>query len=178
MIFTPAPLEGAFTIDLERHEDERGFFARSFCAEEFARHGLHAVYPQCSVSFNAHAGILRGLHYQTEPYAEIKIVRVTQGRIYDVIVDIRTASPTYRQWFAIELSAENRRQLYIPRGFAHGFQTLEDGCEVYYQISTPYRPEAARGIRWNDPAFDIVWPPVSQLTLSERDRNYPDYVAS
>lgn len=176
MIFSPTPLAGAFIVDVEPHVDERGLFARTFCAREFSGHGLSASYPECSTSFNHKAGTLRGLHYQVAPHAETKLVRVTAGAIFDVIVDLRPQSPTHASWFGIELSSANRRALYIPEGFAHGFQTLTDGAEILYQISRTHVPEAARGVRWNDPAFSIAWPrPVA--CISERDRQYPDFRA-
>lgn len=177
MIFTPTPLAGAFIVEVEPQADERGLFARTFCAEEFARHGLCASFPQCSTSFNHKAGTLRGLHYQAAPHAEAKLVRATAGAIFDVIVDLRAGSQTHRAWFGVELTATNRRALYIPEGLAHGFQTLADGAEVFYQISRPYVPEAARGARWDDPAFGISWPPAAARTISDRDRNWPDFRA-
>lgn len=172
MIYTPTPLPGAYVIELEAHADERGFFARTFCAQEFARNGLCTAYAQCSISFNARAGTLRGMHFQARPHAEAKLVRATQGAVYDVILDLRQDSPAYLRWFAVELSAENRKTLYIPEGLAHGFQTLTDGAELFYQISVPYQPDAARGVRWNDPAFGIEWPrPVADI--SDRDCGFP-----
>jgi dTDP-4-dehydrorhamnose 3,5-epimerase len=174
VIFTPTPLAGAFVVDVEPQADERGAFARTFCAEEFARRSLCSSFSQCSTSFNRQAGTLRGLHYQVGPHAEAKLVRATAGAIFDVIVDLRAGSPTRRAWFGVELSASNRRALYVPEGFAHGFQALTDGAEVFYQISRPQAPDAARGVRWDDPAFKIAWPrPVS--CISERDSQYPDY---
>jgi len=175
VIFTAAPLAGAFVIEPERKADERGFFARTFSADEFRKQGLCAEFVQCSVSFNARAGTLRGMHYQAARHAETKLVRVTQGAIFDVIVDLRPKSKTFKRWFAAELSADNRRALYIPEGFAHGFQTLGDAAEVFYQISPAYVPEAARGVRWDDPAFGIEWPKAGRRILSERDRSYPDF---
>ena len=175
MIFTPAALPGIVIIDPEPLADERGLFARTFCEKEFADHGLHTGYSQCSTSFNVDPHTLRGLHYQVAPYAETKLVRVTQGAVYDVAVDLRPGSKTFRQWFGIELSADNRRQLYIPQGFAHGFQTLTDRAEVYYQISVPYHADAARGVRWDDPAFGIRWPATPTRIISDRDRAYPDF---
>jgi len=177
VIFLPTPLPDAFVIEPEVQRDERGFFARTFCAQDFARRGLCTSFAQCSISFNARAGTLRGMHYQAEPYAEAKLVRVTQGAVYDVILDLRPHSAAYRRWFAVELSAENRKMIYVPEGFAHGFQTLTDGAEVLYQNSTPYEPDAARGVRWDDPAFGIQWPAAAQRQLSDRDRHYPDFRA-
>jgi dTDP-4-dehydrorhamnose 3,5-epimerase len=175
VIFTPAPLPGLFVVEPEPQADARGLFARTFDVDSFARHGLCTTYVQCSTSFNARAGTLRGLHYQAEPHAEAKLVRVTRGAAFDVVVDLRPASGSFRRWFGIELSADNRRQLYVPPGFAHGFQTLTDDTEVYYQISPAYVPDAARGVRWDDPAFAIVWPDAPARILSERDRGYPDF---
>lgn len=176
MIFLPTPLAGAMIVDVEPYSDERGAFARTFCAEEFARQGLYTSYPQCSTSYNHKAGTLRGLHYQVEPHAEAKLVRVTAGAIFDVIVDLRPGSNTFLAWFGVELSAASRRALYIPEGFAHGFQTLTDGAEILYQISRPHVADAARGARWNDPAFAIAWPRAISR-ISERDRTYPDFRA-
>ncbi len=175
MIFTQTKLPGAYTIDLEPHHDERGFFARAWCENEFAEQGLNPCIKQCNISFNPNEGTLRGMHYQADPHGEVKLVRCTMGKIYDVIIDIRRDSSTYKQHFAVELSAENRRMLYIPEGFAHGFQTLTDNVEVFYQMAQSYVPGAARGIRWNDPVFKIEWPEVSRRIMSERDAQYPDY---
>ncbi len=173
MIFTATKLPGAFIIDLERHEDERGFFARSWCQEEFAAHGLDGRLVQCNVSYNLKKGTLRGLHLQVAPYAEAKLVRCTRGRMYDVAVDLGQDSTTFRQWVAVELTAENRRMLYVPAGMAHGFQTLEDETEVFYQMSAFHHREAARGVRWDDAALGMKWPIVPPV-LSQRDRAYPD----
>ena len=176
MIFTETKLPGAYLIEPERIADERGFFARTWCRREFATHGLSVELAQCNVSFNPRRGTLRGMHYQAAPHAEVKLVRCTMGAIYDVIVDMRPDSATFRQWVAAELSAENRRMLFIPEGFAHGFQTLEDNSEVFYQISAFYAPESARGLRWDDPALAIAWPPAEQRVISPRDAAYPDLV--
>ena len=174
MIFIETQLAGAYIIDVERYEDERGFFARTWSVEELAEHGLETALAQCSISYNHQAGTLRGMHYQAELYAEVKLVRCTAGAIYDAIIDLRRDSPTWKQWVAVELTAENRRMLYIPKGFAHGFQTLSEGSEVFYQISASYEPSAGRGVRWNDPAFSIEWPlPIS--VIAQRDATYPDY---
>jgi dTDP-4-dehydrorhamnose 3,5-epimerase len=172
MIFTESPLAGAYIIDMTRVEDDRGFFARAFCTEEFAAHGLAREMSQCSVSFNARKGTLRGLHFQATPHDEEKIVRCTAGAIFDVIVDIRPGSPTQRQWFGTELTADNHRSLYIPKGFAHGFISLADDTEVFYMISTPYVAGSARGFRWSDPAFAIRWP-MKPAVISARDAEYP-----
>jgi dTDP-4-dehydrorhamnose 3,5-epimerase len=172
MIFHHSPLPGAYTIDMQRLEDERGFFARSFCAQEFAQHGLPTAMPQSSISFNTRRGTLRGLHYQAEPHAEDKLVRCTAGAIYDVIVDLRPSSLTRRRWFGTELSAENHRALFVPQGFAHGFITLRQDTEVLYMISVPYVPGFDRGVRWNDPAIGIAWP-LDPSVVSARDAAYP-----
>ena len=167
-------LAGLCLIDVDKHEDERGYFARTFCAEEFAAYGLVTSFPQCNTSFNRRRGTLRGLHYQAEPFPEAKLVRCTRGAIFDVAVDLRPDSPTRCQWFGATLSADNAHMLYIPAGFAHGFQTLEDGSELFYQMGESYRGDLARGVRWNDPAFAIEWP-IAFPTLSPRDALYPDF---
>jgi dTDP-4-dehydrorhamnose 3,5-epimerase len=172
MIFTESPLSGAYVVDMQRLADERGFFARSYCAEEFAARGLGPELRQCSVSYNARKGTLRGLHYQDAPHEEHKLVRCTAGAIFDVIVDIRTSSPTYRHWYAEELTVDNRRSLFIPPGFAHGFVSLTDDTEVYYMISVAHAPSFSRGLRWNDPAFAIEWP-LAPVVISARDAGYP-----
>jgi dTDP-4-dehydrorhamnose 3,5-epimerase len=172
--FTETPLAGAWVIELELLRDRRGFFARTFDTDVFQQRGLDPTVAQCSTSFNEHAGTLRGLHYQAEPDCECKLVRCTRGSIYDVIVDLRADSETYCHWFAVELSADDARQLYVPKGLAHGFQTLTDDSEVAYQISHAYVPEQARGVRWDDPAFGIEWP-EAERTMSDRDRSYPDF---
>ncbi|HKV62626.1 MAG TPA: dTDP-4-dehydrorhamnose 3,5-epimerase [Candidatus Acidoferrum sp.] len=176
MIFTETKLAGAFVIDLERRSDERGFFARTFCQQEFEAHGLNPQVVQCNVSFNKRKGTLRGMHYQAAPFAEAKLVRCTSGSIYDVIIDLRPASATFKEYFAAELSAENRRMLYIPEDFAHGFQTLQDDTEVFYQMAQRYSAKHARGVRWNDPAFGIEWPEGDRIII-ERDQTYPDFVS-
>ena len=176
MKFEQSPLPGAYVVDLDRKDDERGFFARTYCHGEFSEHGLVADYAQSSVSFNKRKGTLRGMHFQKKPHEEAKLVRCTMGAIYDVIVDLRAGSRTQTKWFGIELSAVNRRALYVPKGFAHGFITLADESEVLYQISTQFHPESAAGVRWNDPAFTIEWP-LEAVVMSGRDRSYPDYQA-
>src|ERR1700677_190238 len=158
MRFLQTPLAGACVIELEEIEDERGWFARSFDPQEFAAHGLDPAIAQCNVSFNARCGTLRGLHYQAAPHGESKLVRCVRGAIFDVAVDLRADSPSYRQWHGVELSGENRLAYYIPVGLAHGFQTLTDDCEVLYQMGHRYVPQAARGVRFDDPAFAIRWP--------------------
>jgi dTDP-4-dehydrorhamnose 3,5-epimerase len=170
--FQETELPGAFVIEPERIEDDRGFFARTWCIREFADHGLSTDLVQCNVSYNARKGTLRGMHYQVAPHAEVKLVRCTRGSILDVIVDVRPESPTFHRSVGVELSARNGRMLYIPQGFAHGFQTLEDGSEVFYQMSTFYHPESARGLRWDDPAVGIEWPLDVQV-IAEKDRGFP-----
>jgi dTDP-4-dehydrorhamnose 3,5-epimerase len=172
MIFRETPLPGAWLLEPERFEDERGFFARTFCRRDFAERGLDPEVAQCSVSFNHRRGTVRGLHFQIAPHEEVKLVRVTRGALWDVIVDLRPDSPTFKGTFAVILSATAGNQLYIPKGMAHGFQTLEDGTEVFYQISEPYAPDSACGYRWDDPAFDIRWPETVTM-MSEKDRNLP-----
>ena len=176
MRFTATALAGVYIIDLERFDDERGFFARSWCQDEFTRHQLDARLVQCNISFNLKRGTLRGLHYQIAPYEEAKVVRCTAGAIFDVVVDLRPAAPTFRQWLGVELTAQNHTMLYIPGGLAHGLQTLEDNTEVFYQMSEFYRPECARGVRWNDPAFKIKWP-MSPAVISPKDQQYADFIA-
>lgn len=171
MKFTETKLGGAYLIEPKRLEDERGFFARSFCQNEFKAHGLNPRVVQCNISYNKHKGTLRGMHYQVAPMAEAKLVRCTRGAIYDVIIDLRPESPTYCQWAPVELTADNRRMLYIPEGFAHGFQTLEDDTEVFYQVSEFYTPDCERGVRWDDPVFGIEWPETPTL-ISKKDKNY------
>ena len=175
MIFNETKLPGVFIVDLQRLEDDRGFFCRSFCRNEFAGRGLNPDVAQCNISFNRDAGTLRGMHYQSTPHAEDKLIRCTRGKLYDVIVDLRRESPTFKQWIGLELTGDNRRMLYVPKGCAHGFQTLEDNTEVFYQMSEFYHPESAHGVRWNDPAFGIQWPAGVPVIISERDRNWPDY---
>lgn len=174
MIFTETAIPGASIIEPERLEDHRGFFARTWCEREGRARGLTSRWVQCSISFNKRRGTLRGLHYQAPPDDEAKLVRCTLGAIYDVIVDLRRYSPAFKKHVAVILSAENRKMLYVPEGCAHGFQTLEDDTEVFYQISQLHAPEYARGVRWDDPAFAIPWPPAERIIL-ERDRNYPDF---
>lgn len=174
MIFTETPLPGAYVIEPEPSADERGWFARTWCRREFEAHGLETRVAQCSTSFNRTRGTLRGLHFQPAPLAETKIVRCTRGSVYDVIVDLRADSPSYTRHFAVVLSSDDRRMIYVPAGFAHGFQTLENDTEVCYQISEFYSPRHGRGVRWNDPVFGIQWPDADRV-ITERDRNYPDF---
>lgn len=177
MIINETKLPGVFIIDVQRLEDERGFFGRSFCWHEFAQKGLNPEIAQCNISFNRYAGTLRGMHYQEAPHAEDKLIRCTRGSLYDVIIDLRPQSPTFKQWFSLELTEDDPKMLYIPKGCAHGFQTLKDNTEIFYQMSEFYHPESARGVRWNDPVFRIDWRAGIPMILSERDRNWPDYDA-
>lgn len=174
MIFTPTKLPGAYLVDLKKLEDDRGFFARSWCVREATELGLDPNVVQCNISFNKMKGTLRGMHLQLPPFAESKLVRVTRGAIYDVILDLRAASVTFRQWIGVELTAENRRALFVPVGFAHGFQTLEDDSEIFYQMSEFYSPEHARGVRWDDPAFGIDWP-ITVTEMSPKDQALSDF---
>ena len=175
MKFIETRLKGAFVIEPELLEDERGYFARVYCENEFLAHGLQPQVRQCNISRNREKGTLRGFHYQCQPHAEIKLIRCVRGAIYDVIIDLRRDSPTHGGWFAIELSEENRKQLYVPEDFAHGFLTLADETEVFYQMSAFYEPQASRGIRFNDPAFNVVWPyPIHMI--SDKDAGWPDHV--
>jgi dTDP-4-dehydrorhamnose 3,5-epimerase len=176
VIFRKTDLHGVVLIEPERLEDERGFFARTWCPREFEANGLNPRLAQCSLSFNTRKGTLRGMHYQAAPHEEAKLVRCTRGSIFDVALDLRPGSPTFKKWVAAELSADNRRMLYIPEGCAHGFQTLEPKTEVFYQISAFYQSEASRGVRWDEPAFAIKWP-HDERTISARDRQYADFQA-
>ena len=174
MIFTKTVLNDATIVDIEKKEDDRGFFARSWCRREFEAYGLNSNLAQCDISFNPRKGTLRGMHFQVKPYEEAKLVRCTRGSLCDVIVDLRPNSPTYKQHLSVVLTSENRRMLYVPEGFAHGFLTLDDDTEVFYQISEFYMPGFQRGFRWNDPAFAISWPAEPEF-ISDRDRCYPDF---
>ena len=174
MKFHSTPLAGVFVVEPERHEDDRGFFARSWCRQEFADHGLDPNLVQCNISFNHRAGTVRGMHFQKPLHEEVKLVRCTSGAILDVVIDIRTDSPTRLKSFAVELNSNNRLALYIPAGFAHGFQTLADGTEVFYQMSHEFQPGSAGGLRWDDPRLSVEWPlPIS--VISDRDLGYPDF---
>ena len=177
MIFKETKLKGAYIIELEPLEDERGFFARSFCQKEFEEHGLNPRIVQCNISYNKKKGTLRGMHYQVFPHEEAKLVSCIRGAIYDVIIDLQPNSLTYCQWFAVELSTENYKMLYVPEGFAHGFQTLEDNTVVFYQMSEFYHPECARGVRWDDGAFGVEWP-MDELILSDKDGAYKDFISA
>lgn len=174
MRFQQTPLAGALVIELEPVVDARGLFARTWCAREFAAQGIDMAIRQCNVSVNRARHTLRGMHYQADPHAEAKIVSCVRGALFDVIIDLRPESPTFKRHFAVELNDDNRRSLYIPPGFAHGFETLTENAEVYYQMSAFYEPSAAKGVRWDDPAFGIRWPAPPQV-ISDRDRGYPDF---
>jgi dTDP-4-dehydrorhamnose 3,5-epimerase len=174
MIFVETRLAGVFEIHIEPKSDERGFFARTWCQQEFQAKGLDARLTQCNLSQNARKGTLRGMHFQSNPHAETKLVRCSKGAIYDVALDLRPESKTYRQWVGVNLTADKRNALYIPKGCAHGFLSLEDDTEVFYQMSDLYHPDSARGVRWNDPAFGILWPAKIEM-ISARDANYPDF---
>ena len=175
MNFLSTPLAGVWLIEPEIHTDARGFFARMHCDDEFEQQGIRAHFVQTSLSFNTRKGTLRGMHWQAAPHEERKLVRCVQGEIYDVVVDLRRDSPTFRQWFAAELSSINRRSLFIPEGCAHGFQTRADRTEVIYQITANYSAASARGVRWDDPAFRISWPACDDRTISDRDATFPDF---
>lgn len=174
MRFLSTAIRDALEIRIEAKSDERGFFARTWCRDEFEARGLDSKLVQCSVSFNSRKGTLRGMHYQEKPYQETKLVRCTQGAIYDVVLDLRPESPTFKRWIAVTLTAENRNMIYVPKGCAHGFLTLEDETEVFYQMSEVYDAASARGVRWNDSAFGITWPEAVKV-ISERDRTYADF---
>jgi dTDP-4-dehydrorhamnose 3,5-epimerase len=174
MIFTPAGLEDAYLIDVERHEDERGFLARTYCEQEFAEHGLPMRIVQSSTIHSPRRHTLRGLHYQEAPHAEVKLVHCTRGSVFLVMVDLRPGSPSRKEWRGVELSARSERLAYVPEGFAQGYQTLEDDAEVLYQMSHRYVPDAARGVRWDDPALAIEWPAAPERIISKRDRTWPD----
>jgi dTDP-4-dehydrorhamnose 3,5-epimerase len=177
MLFQEAKLSGVYEILLEPHADERGFFARSWCQAEFASHGLNPRLMQCNISVTARKGTLRGMHHQAAPHAEAKLVRCTRGAIYDVVLDLRPQSPNFKEWIAVRLTADKHNMVYVPEGCAHGFQTLDDDVEVFYQMSESYHQESARGVRWDDPAFRIAWPEKVEV-ISERDRTYPDFQVS
>lgn len=174
MKFTQTALAGCYIVDIQQLGDDRGFFARAWCAREFEAHGLSGAIRQANLSYNTSRGTLRGMHYQAMPHGEAKAVRCVRGAIYDVVVDLRPDSRTYRQWIAVELTAENRRMLYVPERFAHGFQTLQHETEVYYLVSEFYTPEAERGVRFNDPSFGIEWP-LEVSAISDKDANWPDF---
>lgn len=174
MLFTPTPLDGAYLIDLEKRGDDRGFFARLFCVNEFRQNGLVTDFVQVNNSLSGQIGTLRGMHYQLAPKAETKVVRCIRGAMWDCILDLRPDSPTFGSWFGAELSAENRRMMYVPKGFGHGFVSLTENAEAFYFVDEFYAPQYERGVRWNDPAFKIKWPVTPQV-ISEKDRNHPDF---
>jgi dTDP-4-dehydrorhamnose 3,5-epimerase len=172
MKFTDTGFAGLFVVELDLNRDERGYFARTFCSESFTGQGLQSTYPQCGTAYNARSGTVRGMHFQKPPHGEVKLVRCTRGAIHDVVIDLRPASATYLKCYHVELGQEDGRELYVPDGFAHGYQTLQDASEVHYMLSTCYVPDAASGLRWDDPAFSLTWPlPIT--VISERDRNWP-----
>lgn len=173
MIFRETRLKGAFIIEIEKREDERGFFARAWCKKEFEEHGLASNMVQSNIAFNKRSGTLRGLHYQGAPYGEVKLVRCTLGSLYDVMVDVRPGSATYRQWVGVELTSDNHKMVYIPEGFAHGYQTLEDNTEVTYQVSQFFSPDYEQGIRYDDPGIGIDWPLIEKI-ISDKDKGWPD----
>ena len=175
MIFEETKLKGVFIIELERHEDERGFFARSWSQSEFEARGLDFRIAESNISFNKKKGTLRGMHFQAAPHGQAKLVRCTAGGVFDCVIDLRPDSATFGQWLGVELSARNRLTIHVPDGFAHGFQTLEDATEVFYEMSQAYVPGSSRGVRWNDPVFSISWP-LEITVINERDRLYPNYV--
>lgn len=175
LIFTETKLKGAFIVEPEKLEDSRGFFGRMWCREEFKAHGLNSRLVQCSISFNATGGTLRGMHYQIPPHEEAKLVRCTKGAIFDVIIDLRPGSPTFKQWVGENLTCNNHKMMYVPEGFAHGYQTLENNTELFYQMSELYAGECVRGVRWDDPIFGIKWPPVNSRIMSSRDKEFQDF---
>jgi len=177
MIFSETKLNGAYVIEPEKYEDERGYFARVFCENEFKSHGIKLNMVQSNIGFSSKKGTIRGLHYQVYPHAEVKLIRCLSGSIFDVIIDLRPESPTYRQWFGIELNSKNNQMLLVPEYFAHGYQSLVDNTEVFYQVSQFYMADAERGIRWDDPAFNIQWPEMIHPIISEKDKSWPDFLA-
>jgi len=177
MNYVSTPINGAWIVEPERRTDERGWFARSWCVREFEERGLNPRLVQCNISFNNKSGTLRGMHLQRAPHGEAKLVRVTRGAIHDVILDLRKDSPSYLKWFGVDLTGDNHRMLYIPEGVAHGFQTLTDESEVFYQMSEFYYTDLSSGVRWNDAAFAIQWPPALARTISERDASWPDFMS-
>ena len=171
MIFTETILKNAYIIELEKREDHRGFFARTWDKKEFEEHNLNSNLVQCNVSFSKKCGTLRGMHYQKKPFEESKVIRCVKGKIFDVIIDLRSSSSTFKKWFGVELTEENYKMLYVPEGFAHGFQTLEDNSEIIYQVSEFYTPKSELGIHWNDPAFNITWP-IEEKIITEKDNSW------
>ena len=176
MLFIETKLKGAFVIELEKYSDDRGFFSRAWCQKEFKEQGINSQFVQANIGFSKNSGTIRGIHYQIAPFEEAKLVRCIRGAIFDVVLDLRPELPSFKQWFGVELRDENRKMLYVPEGCAHGYQTLVDNTEVFYQVSQVYSPESERGIRWNDPEFDIEWPIDEDLVISEKDQNWPDFM--
>lgn len=176
MKFTQTGIEGAFVIEIEPHLDDRGFFARAWCRREFEKRGIQFEFVQANIAFSKEKGTLRGMHFQNAPHAEAKFLRCVKGEIFDVIIDLRPDSPTFKHWFGIELTAENHKIIFIPEGFAHGYLTTAADTEVFYLVSAFYSPDAEGGVRWDDPAFGIEWPMVGNLTMSEKDRSWPDFL--
>ena len=174
MTFTETPLAGAYIIDIVALKDDRGFFARTWSVDELKQRGLDATLVQCNVAWNPTKGTLRGMHFQRPPYDEVKIIRCTRGALFDVIIDLRPSSPTFKQWTSVELDADSRRMLYVPKGLAHGYITLTDDVEAYYHVSAPYTPGSADGVAWDDPAFGVTWP-MAPTVISERDRAWPRF---
>ena len=176
MLFIETKLKGAFVIELEKYSDDRGFFSRAWCQKEFKEQGINSRFVQANIGFSKNSGTIRGIHYQIAPFEEAKLVRCIRGAIFDVVLDLRPELPSFKQWFGVELSDENRKMLYVPEGCAHGYQALVDNTEVFYQVSQVYSPESERGIRWNDPEFDIEWPIDEDLVISEKDQNWSDFM--
>ena len=176
MLFIETKIKGAFVVELEKYSDDRGFFSRAWCQKEFKEQGINSRFVQANIGFSKNSGTIRGIHYQIAPFEEAKLVRCIRGAIFDVVLDLRPELPSFKQWFGIELSDENRKMLYVPEGCAHGYQTLVDNTEVFYQVSQVYSPESERGIRWNDPEFDIEWPIDEDLVISEKDQNWLDFM--
>ena len=176
MLFIETKLKGAFVVELEKYSDDRGFFSRAWCQKEFKEQGINSRFVQANIGFSKNSGTIRGIHYQIAPFEEAKLVRCIRGAIFDVVLDLRPELPSFKQWFGVELSDENRKMLYVPEGCAHGYQTLVDNTEVFYQVSQVYSAESERGIRWNDPEFDIEWPIDEDLVISEKDQNWPDFM--
>ena len=176
MLFIETKLKGAFVIELEKYSDDRGFFSRAWCQKEFKEQGINSRFVQANIGFSKNSGTIRGIHYQIAPFEEAKLVRCIRGAIFDVVLDLRPELPSFKQWFGVELSDENRKMLYVPEGCAHGYQTLVDNTEFFYQVSQVYSPESERGILWNDPEFDIEWPIDEDLVISEKDQNWPDFM--
>ncbi|MFZ0614219.1 MAG: dTDP-4-dehydrorhamnose 3,5-epimerase [Desulfobacterales bacterium] len=175
MIFTPTGLDGAFVVEIEPRGDDRGFFARAYCRREFEKNGLQVDFVQANTAFSKEKGTLRGMHFQRSPHAEAKFLRCVRGAVFDVMIDLRPDSPTRKKWFGVDLTAENRKMVYAPAGFAHGYLTTAADTEVFYLVSAFYAPEAEGGVRWDDPAFDIEWPLTADLHISEKDRHWPRF---